>query len=131
MKQRPCLYLVEDNLDIRRVFALILSSRGFEVIEFTTAQETLDAVSKRVPDVALIDIGLPDMNGWELASQMRGLPGTDRTVLAALTGRDGVESRQRSDGAGFHLHFVKPIEIGDVSERLFAELKKSGHQYAA
>lgn len=131
MTQRPCLYLVEDNLDIRKVFAMILEARGFEVCEFSTGNDALNAFSNRIPDVGLIDIGLPDINGWKLAERVREIPGGGRTVLAALTGRDGCDSHDKSLAVGFQLHFVKPVEIRDVCEKLFEELEQRRKQDAA
>ena len=131
MARKPTLYLVEDNSDIRRVFSLLLDARGFETFEFSMASDALAAFSNQVPDAALIDIGLPDLNGWELAKRIRQIPGSEDVVMAALTGRTDEQSQAKSMAAGFQIHFVKPVEISEVCLELFSKLKPTHHQNAA
>ena len=71
----------------------------------------LQAVSDFTPDVAILDIGLPGMDGYELASRLRALPALWRTALVALTGYGQEGDRSRSKSAGFDEHLVKPVEL--------------------
>jgi two-component system CheB/CheR fusion protein len=63
------------------------------------------------PELVLLDIGLPGMNGYEVARQMRALPALDRALLVALTGFGGEADRRRSRASGFDVHLVKPVEM--------------------
>jgi CheY-like chemotaxis protein len=83
-----------------------------------TALPAIDAVRAEAPDIALVDIGLPGMDGYEVARHLREQPGLERTTLVALSGYGRDEDKQRAIAAGFHLHLTKPID----AERLQALL---------
>jgi CheY-like chemotaxis protein len=78
--------------------------------------EALDAVRAEVPKIALVDIGLPGMDGYELARRLRLQPSLDRTTLIALSGYGRDEDKARALAAGFHFHLTKPVD----AERLQA-----------
>jgi CheY-like chemotaxis protein len=84
-----------------------------------SGQEALAAGPAFLPDVVLLDIGLPDISGNEVASRMRGEPWGKTATLVALTGWGQADDRKRSAAAGFDHHFVKPVDL-DVLERLLA-----------
>ena len=69
-----------------------------------------------IPDVAFIDIGLPVMDGYELAERLRQIPALERMRLVALTGYGQESDRVRSRAAGFHQHLVKPVDFAAVEE---------------
>jgi PAS domain S-box-containing protein len=113
--------IVEDNRDSAETLALAVRSWGHQ------AQLAHDGVSALVvskefrPDVVLIDVGLPKMNGYELARQLRKLPGFNSVLLVAVTGYGAEEDRERSHEAGIDHHFAKPVDLDLVQKLLCAE----------
>jgi PAS domain S-box-containing protein len=102
--------LVDDNADAAQTLAYILTSEGHNV---TTAYEARTALARALdfrPEVAILDIGLPDIDGYELAGQIRDALGPTPITFVALTGYGQAEDRSRSKEAGFDHHLVKPIE---------------------
>jgi signal transduction histidine kinase/ActR/RegA family two-component response regulator len=115
------ILVVDDYEDSRESLALFLSMLGSEV---RTAQDGLEAVEAAAtfrPDVVLLDIGMPKLNGYEAARRIREQSQGDRVVLVALTGWAQDEDRQRSKEAGFDFHLVKPVDPAAL-KRLLAEL---------
>jgi PAS domain S-box-containing protein len=112
------LLLVEDNQDMRRMLAKTLKRRGFTVSMAANGLDAVEQFKKVNPDVAIIDIGLPDMNGFEVARTLRGLEEGDAqtkpALLIALTGYGQEEDRRMSQEAGFNLHLTKPIDPVDI-----------------
>jgi signal transduction histidine kinase len=104
--------IVEDGADIRESLGLIVAHWRHEVIYATTGPEGVALAHKTQPDVALIDIGLPGLNGYEVARQIRGgaLPWSRRVKLVALTGYGQTNDRDRALEAGFDEHLLKPVE---------------------
>jgi CheY-like chemotaxis protein len=99
--------VVEDNEDARESLRLVLAQRGQRVRVARDAQDALAQARVQLPEVALIDIGLPDMDGYEVARTIRALPGGAGIRLIALTGFSA--QPERSAAAGFDAHLVKPI----------------------
>ena len=99
--------LVEDNDDGRDSLRLVLEQRGQRVWVARNGHEAIEQAQAHLPEVALIDIGLPDMDGYEVARAIRALPGGASIRLVALTGFSA--ERERSVEAGFDAHLVKPV----------------------
>ena len=78
-------------------------------------QQALAAVDEGLPEIALIDIGLPDMDGYQLARLIRARPGGDRIVLVAVTGYGQPEDRRQSLDAGFDDHLLKPVKLEELT----------------
>ncbi|HYO15096.1 MAG TPA: response regulator [Thermoanaerobaculia bacterium] len=104
------ILLVEDNVDSAEMMAFFLKLRGHEVRTAHNGPAALEAARTFEPQAVLCDIGLPGMNGYELAVRLREQPAFQRTPLIALTGYGQEEARHRSKEAGFDCHLVKPIE---------------------
>jgi signal transduction histidine kinase/BarA-like signal transduction histidine kinase len=102
--------LVDDNTDAAAMLALILEAAGHAVAVEHTAQAALRQARQHAFDVCLLDIGLPDINGNELARRLRELPGMRAALLVAVTGYGQPLDRQQSQQAGFDHHFVKPVD---------------------
>jgi PAS domain S-box-containing protein len=109
---RPCarVLLVEDNADIAETLAMLMELLGHEVVAVHDGEAALEALRARVPQVMLIDIGLPGMDGYEVARRVRQDPAFDGIALVALTGYGHEADRQQAFHAGFDHHLVKPIE---------------------
>jgi PAS domain S-box-containing protein len=111
--------VVDDNVDSAQSLAMLLQTQGHEVHVAHDGKAALAAAQSFHPEVALLDIGLPDRNGYDLAGELRTLPETRDAVLVALTGYGAPEDRQRSKAAGFSHHLLKPVEM-QVLQRIIA-----------
>ena len=111
--------IVEDNADSRKMLKALLELDGFKVDVAKDGIEGLEAIRRQRPDVAVIDIGLPGLDGYQIARQIRAQREFDSIRLIALTGYGRPEDRQRVIEAGFDDHLVKPLRI----ENLYPFLK--------
>ncbi len=102
--------IVDDNKDLAESTAILLRMLGCEVDVAFDGVVALQSVAATHPDAVLLDIGLPGMNGYEIAEQIRADPGNDRTVLVAISGYGEDEHQARAKRAGFDHHLVKPID---------------------
>jgi signal transduction histidine kinase/CheY-like chemotaxis protein len=109
-RPQPIL-LVDDNRDIAEVLADILRTRGHTVEVAFDGPSALTLVTKFRPKVALLDIGLPAMDGYELARRLKKQKGLSRLRLLAITGYGQSSDKKRAERAGFSDHLVKPIEV--------------------
>jgi CheY-like chemotaxis protein len=112
---------VDDNRDAAESLALLLQLMGHETRAVYDGLEAVEAAKKFQPDVVLLDIGLPKLDGYEAARRIRAQQRDKRLTLVALTGWGMGEDLRRSDEAGFDAHMVKPVEP-DALLRLLAEL---------
>jgi signal transduction histidine kinase/CheY-like chemotaxis protein len=102
--------LIEDNRDARETFRMMLELAGHQVLEAEEGRSGLELLRTELPDIAVIDVGLPGLDGYEIASQFRQHPQSHKVVLVALTGYGTPEARERSRAAGFDHHLIKPID---------------------
>ena len=116
--------LVDDNADSADSLAELLRLWGHEVRAVHDASQALAAARTFRPDVAVLDIGMPDMNGYEVARLLRTQGGLNGTVFVALTGYGQDGDRRRSAEEGFRAHLVKPVDPGALRE-LLTKLKLS------
>ncbi len=107
---RSRILIVDDNADTALGLARLLRLLGHEVRVAHDGLAALDAVHQERPDFLLLDIGLPGMDGYQVAAQLRGEPGMDSLVIIAITGYGQDEDRRRSRVAGFNHHLVKPVD---------------------
>lgn len=110
--------VVEDNPDGREALQELLEMWDYDVLIACDGIEALDVVDSNPPDVALVDIGLPQLDGYELARRLRDRPGGEHIYLIAMTGYGQPEDRRRAFDAGFDLHLVKPVPPKRLSEIL-------------
>lgn len=103
--------LVDDNKDAATLLSLLLEDAGYVVRLAHDGPAALAVAPEFLPDVALLDIGLPGMDGCELAVQLRLLLGENVPKLVAISGYGGLADRRRSNAAGFHRHLLKPIDM--------------------
>jgi signal transduction histidine kinase/ActR/RegA family two-component response regulator len=112
--------LVDDNSDAVEALAELLRMEGYEVVSAGSAEIALEHVESFRPHAALLDIGLPKMNGYDLARALRSRPSLRSLRLIALTGYGRAPDRQRAFDAGFDEHFVKPAPLDELLSRLAA-----------
>jgi CheY-like chemotaxis protein len=107
---RRRILVVEDNRDARDMLRTLLQADGHEVHEASDGRQGVDVALRLRPDVALIDLGLPEMDGYEVARQIRAVDEGRRIMLVAVTGYGSPQDRERSLMAGFDLHLIKPVD---------------------
>lgn len=117
------ILLVEDNSDSRSMLGDLLRLWGHEVEAVGDGLAGLEEIGRDPPDAALIDIGLPKLDGYRVAERARSLPGTAKLLLVALTGYGMPEDRARALAAGFDEHLVKPVDL----EQLIDLLERGRH----
>jgi CheY-like chemotaxis protein len=117
--------VADDNADAAQTFALLLSFSGHEVRIAHDGDEALAVGRDFHPDVAFLDIGMPRMDGYELAGRMRAEEWGREVTLIALTGHGGHEARIRAHDAGFDRHLTKPIDPQEVQSLLTASVPRA------
>jgi PAS domain S-box-containing protein len=108
------ILVVDDNRDAAKSLAMLLRLDGHEVRVAHDGQSALAKVQTERPEIVFLDIGMPGMDGYEVAKELRKLAGSENMVLVALTGYGQEADRRRSEDAGFDNHLVKPVEVGDI-----------------
>jgi two-component system, sensor histidine kinase len=121
------ILLADDNLDFTASFAMLLRAMGHEVRITDDGEAALAAAADFAPDFAFLDIGLPKVNGFDLAQRLRAMPHWKNTVLVAVTGWGQESDRRRSREAGFDHHLTKPIDLAQVT----AVFESAGDQQRA
>ena len=109
------ILLVDDNEDAAAMLAMFLETCGHQILVEHGSHRALERAQVELPDVCLLDIGLPEMDGNELAQRLRAIPATARIVLIAVTGYGQDHDRKGSAAAGFDHHMVKPVDTGKLA----------------
>jgi len=112
------LLIADDNSDAAESLAMLLRLEGHEVTVVGNGRQALRAAAEVQPEFALLDIGMPDMDGYEVARQLRRIQLPSRLTLVAVTGWGQEGDKARASQAGFDYHFTKPIEPDDLFELL-------------
>ncbi len=108
------ILVVEDEIDSRNILTFVLEQEGAEVIPVNSANAALQALNQSLPDLIISDIGMPEMDGYTLITQIRALPQGKNIPAIALTAYAGETDRQRSLDVGFHKYLSKPINIPEL-----------------
>lgn len=117
--RRPLeVLIVEDDEDSRDMLSELTALHGHRAVGAATAQAAIESAERRLPNLAFIDIGLADADGYEVARRLRSVPGGERVRLVALTGYSDTASRARAESAGFDDFVVKPLMPEKLSELL-------------
>jgi two-component system CheB/CheR fusion protein len=125
------IVLVEDQADGREMMRALLELRGHFVVEASDGTTAIEAVMRELPDVAIVDIGLPDVSGYDVARAVRGAPTCDGVFLIALTGYGSQSDVRAAQEAGFDAHVTKPAEAESLyrligTRRVAAPHRRSG-----
>lgn len=113
-KQKPRALVVDDAPDVTEMLAIMLQYAGYEVVTVFSAPQALEAARCDHFDVLISDIGMPGMNGYELAEALRGIPDYQATPLIAVTGFTLYDDRDRALRSGFDAFLTKPINFKDL-----------------
>jgi PAS domain S-box-containing protein len=113
------ILVVDDNVDAASMLSMLLEAGGHQVMTEHGARAALARAEAEAPQVCILDIGLPEMDGNELAQRLRAMPQTAGAMLIAVTGYGQENDRQQTLAAGFDHHLVKPVDAGELSA-LFA-----------
>jgi len=108
MPRRPLVLIVEDEADLRHLYAQQLILSGFDVLEAANGQDAIDTVSSQSPDVVVMDLSLPVIDGWEATRRLKADDRTAHIPVVALTGHDGSGELQRATSAGCDWFVPKP-----------------------
>ncbi len=106
--------LVDDNEDARELLGGLLEIQGYQVQVAADAPGALEIAARWKPQIIVLDLGLPEVDGWELARQLRQVEGLAGVRIVALTGYGSERDRERSREAGIDQHLLKPIEISQL-----------------
>jgi signal transduction histidine kinase len=109
------ILVVDDNADAADMLAELLTIDGHEVKVAYSGQQALERAAEFQPAYVFLDIGLPDMSGYQVATKMRELPGLENAFLIALTGYGQARDRELAMNAGFDEHVVKPMDFAKIS----------------
>ena len=110
--------VVDDNQDAAQSLALLVMMWGFETSIVHDGPAALAAIHSRAPDIVLLDIGLPGLDGYEVARRVRQTPGLAQLPIIAVSGYGQEEDQQRARGAGFNDHMVKPVDADKLRAKL-------------
>ena len=112
------ILLVEDNETIRRAFAILLEESGYGVLQAGSGHEALDICRAELPDLVLMDLGLPDLSGLEVTRRLKADPATRHVVFVAVTGRALETDQEACFAAGCTGYITKPIDTRALLERI-------------
>jgi two-component system CheB/CheR fusion protein len=118
------IVLVDDQADSREMLRMLLESRDHIVVDVEDGPKAIEVITREKPDVAFIDIGLPEMNGYEVAQRLRDRPELDSVLLVALTGYGAPGDISAAHAAGFDEHLIKPAELAKI-EKILASRRPS------
>lgn len=112
------ILVLDDNVDAAETFGALLSLLGHTVQLAHTGTEAVTLAQRFLPEIAFLDIGLPDISGYDVARQLRSEPGLQNIYLVALTGWGAAADRANSADAGFNLHLTKPVALDALKETI-------------
>jgi CheY-like chemotaxis protein len=115
------ILIVDDNIDAAAMLAMYLEAAGHEIMVEHNGVQGLERARRDKPAVCILDIGLPDMDGNEVARNLRHHPATAGALLIAATGYGGPQDKEKTIAAGFDHHLVKPIDSAELIDLLAAK----------
>jgi two-component system cell cycle response regulator DivK len=118
------IFYIEDNIDNRTLIRRILSAEGYQVVEAGDAKEALETLKTLHPDMILMDINMPEVDGYTLTAQIRSMTGFESIPIVALTANVMRGDRERSLEAGCDGYIQKPIDIDLLPQQIERYLRK-------
>lgn len=112
------ILVVDDNRDAARTLTLLLNLKGHEAHECYSGEQALVDAERLRPQVILVDISMPGLDGYQTCQLLRQQPWSRHLVMIALSGYGAQEDQRRSQEAGFDMHLVKPVDLMDLLQVL-------------
>ncbi|MBZ0237129.1 MAG: response regulator [Deltaproteobacteria bacterium] len=112
------ILVVDDNEDAARMLELLLDAMGYDARSATSGADAVNVSGEFRPDAAVLDLSLPDVDGFELAARLRRLDGLEAVRLVAVTGWSDPDADRRARELGFHAFLVKPVDAAKLDEAL-------------
>ena len=119
---RPCALVVDDSLSARRSLAQFIQDLGYEVIAARDGLEAIEAMAERLPEIMLVDLEMPRMNGLELAAHVRAQKSTRHIPMIMITSRSTDKHRQQAQAAGVNAYLTKPFSEDELIDQIHATL---------
>lgn len=120
------MLLVDDEPTLLRVLEINLRAAGFDVRTAASGAEALRSAAAEAPDAVVLDLGLPDLGGWEVLVRLRDLDGLEATPVVIMSGVDGDDAAGRGYAADVHTFLTKPVEPADVVETVRRAVSRTG-----
>ncbi len=124
MGDAPVILYIEDNADNRKLVSRVLKAAGFVVFGATDGITGLQFIARQIPDLILLDINLPIIDGYEVATQLRRQKELDNTPIVALTANVMQQDREKSAAAGCNGYIQKPIDVDSLPGQIRSYLAK-------
>ncbi len=121
---RPYVLVVDDSLTVRKVTSRFLQKQGYDVETAKDGIEALEQLRDRIPDVMLVDIEMPRMDGYELTSRIRDEPRLNRIPIIMITSRSGMKHRERAMSLGVDVYLGKPYQEDDLRKEIETLLRR-------
>ncbi len=125
MPPKGIILYIEDNMDNRKLVRRVLEADDYQVIEAQDAEEGLNSLSTESPDLILMDISMPDMDGYTLTAQIKAMPKFTKTPIVAMTANVMRGDRERSLEAGCDGYIQKPIDIDTLTSQIERYIKRN------
>jgi chemosensory pili system protein ChpA (sensor histidine kinase/response regulator) len=116
--RRPLVLVVDDSITVRKVSERLLSAHGMDVALARDGYEALSLLEEQCPDVVLLDVEMPHMDGYELAQRLRGDPRHQHLPIIMVTSRAGAKHREQAARSGVDVYIGKPYQESDLLERI-------------
>jgi two-component system cell cycle response regulator DivK len=126
LESSATILYVEDNAENRLLVRRVLQAEGYHVLEAETAQQALDVVQFEAPDLILMDINLPEIDGYTLTSRLKSIPSLNRVPIIALTANVMKGDRERTLQAGCDGYIQKPIDVDILPHQITRFLATQG-----
>jgi len=120
------ILIVEDNMDTYELVRFILEKNGFETFLAMNGRDGVNAASKQHPDLIIMDLSMPEMDGWTAMKMIKGNPGTQSIPMIALTAHALPSDRKRAFDAGCDEYITKPMDLIDLLETVRSWIKQTG-----
>jgi two-component system cell cycle response regulator DivK len=126
-EEKGTILYVEDNVDNRTLVRRILLSEDYKLLEAHNATEALEVLKTSKPDLILMDINMPDMDGYTLTAKIKGMPGFNKVPIVALTANVMRGDREKTLEAGCDGYIQKPLDIDQLIKEIERFLARSKH----
>jgi CheY-like chemotaxis protein len=118
-KRGPLILVVDDDLQVRRAMEIMLGHSGYRVLLAGSGQEAIERVASSLPDLVLMDVMMPEMDGYQATERIRGLPGGDELPIIFLSVLGGeAQSKARGLALGICDCIAKPVKVQDLRRRI-------------